>query len=98
MLTNFLDCIKAAKAAKLEVLQINIFTALLSGLKGIVEDKVSFGGDEVVSAGVSLIGQALTSTNPQLRCTAGECLGRIAQVTTSFDLFQLFLIFSAGCL
>ena len=81
MLTHFQECIKAAKAAKLEVLQINIFTALLSGLKGIVEDKVSFGGGEVVSAGMSLIGPALTSTNPQLRCAAAECLGRIAQVT-----------------
>ena len=84
MLTHFQECIKAAKAAKLEVLQINIFTALLSGLKGIVEDKVSFGGTEVISAGVSLIGPALTSTNPQLRCAAGECLGRIAQVNNYF--------------
>ena len=84
MLTHFQECIKAAKAAKLEVLQINIFTALLSGLKGIVENKVSFGGTEVVSAGVSLIGPALTSTNPQLRCAAGECLGRIAQVNNYF--------------
>ena len=83
MLNHFLECIKVAKAAKLEVLQINIFTALLSGLKGIVEDKARLGGGEVVSAGMSLIVPALTSPSPQLRCAAGECLGRIAQVTMS---------------
>ena len=71
---------RTAKANKLEVLQINIFTALLSGMKGLVEDKTSFGGSEVVSAGTSLISSVLTSANPLLRCAAGECLGRIAQV------------------
>ena len=48
MLNHFNDCIRTAKTNKLEVLQINIFTALLSGLKGIVEDKTSFGGGRVV--------------------------------------------------
>jgi len=80
MLNHFNDCIKTAKANKLEVLQINIFTALLSGMKGLVEDKTSFGGSEVVSAGTSLISSVLASSNPLLRCAAGECLGRIAQV------------------
>ena len=80
MLAHFTDCIKTAKTARLEVLQLNIFTALLSGLKGLVEDKASMGGGEVVSAAVALLSPALTSTNPLLRCAAGECLGRIAQV------------------
>ena len=56
ILTHFQECIKAAKAAKLEILQINICTALLSGLKSFVEYKVSFGGSKIINA--------ITSTNP----------------------------------
>ena len=85
MLAHFTDCIKTAKTARLEVLQLNIFTALLSGLKGLVEDKAGMGGGEVVSAAVALLSPALTSTNPLLRCAAGECLGRIAQVVADND-------------
>jgi len=82
MLNHFSECIKTAKANKLEVLQINIFTALLSGLKGLVEDKTSFGGKELTSAATNLISSVLTSNNPLLRCAAGESLGRIAQVVS----------------
>ena len=49
-------------------------------MKGLVEEKTSFGGDDVVVAGSALINSVLTSSNPLLRCAAGECLGRIAQV------------------
>jgi len=82
MLNHFTECIKTAKTNKLEVLQINIFTALLSGLKGLVDDKTSFGGKELTSAATGLISGVLTSNNPLLRCAAGESLGRIAQVVS----------------
>jgi len=82
MLNHFADCIKTAKANKLEVLQINIFTALLSGLRGLVDDKASFGGKELTAAATSLISGVLTSNNPLLRCAAGESLGRISQVVS----------------
>ena len=80
MLQHFGECIRTAKTNKAEILQINIFTALLSGLKGLVEEKTVFGGSEVISAATSLITAALTSQNPLLRCAAGEALGRMAQV------------------
>ena len=80
MLSHFAESLKTAKAARLEVLQLNIMTAVLSGLKGVVEEKVSLGGSEVVKLSTSLVRTVLTSPNPSLRCAAGECLGRIAQV------------------
>jgi len=80
MLQHFGECIRTAKSNKTEILQINIFTALLSGLKGLVEEKSNFGGSDVISAATSLITGALTSQNPLLRCAAGEALGRMAQV------------------
>ena len=91
MLNHFTECLKTAKASRLEELQLNIMTALLSGLKGLVEEKVVVGGSEVVKVSVSLIRTVLTSSNPGLRCAAGECLGRIAQVrrTTQLTSFQL---------
>ena len=52
-------------------------------MKGLVEDKTSFSGQDVVTALSSLINSVLTSNNPLLRCAAGECLGRIAQVSQS---------------
>ena len=49
-------------------------------------------------AGSALINSVLTSSNPLLRCAAGECLGRIAQVSErggkyfyfSVSIFPLF--------
>ncbi|KAK3093785.1 hypothetical protein FSP39_020183 [Pinctada imbricata] len=57
MLQHFNECIKSAKSARQQAVQMNIFTAVLCALKG-----------------------ALSSTNPILRCAAGEALGRMAQV------------------
>ena len=79
MLIHFQECIMAANAAKIEVPQIKIFTALLSGLTRIIEEggRGQLWRGEVISAGMSLNGPALTSTNQQLRCAAAECLRRI---------------------
>uniref|UniRef100_A0A1B0GJ56 HEAT repeat-containing protein 5B n=2 Tax=Lutzomyia longipalpis TaxID=7200 RepID=A0A1B0GJ56_LUTLO len=60
--------------------KMNIFTALLSGLKGLTETKSSIGQEDVKKSATSLIITSLVSTNSVLRCAAGEALGRIAQV------------------
>lgn len=80
MLEHFAECIKHAKSSRQEAVQMNIFTALLSGLKGLTETKSSIGQDEVRKSATNLIISALICNNPILRCAAGEALGRIAQV------------------
>ncbi|KAL7035637.1 hypothetical protein ACKWTF_008482 [Chironomus riparius] len=80
MLEHFSECIKHAKSQRQEAVQMNIFTALLCGLKGLTDSKSSIGLDDVKKSATSLIINALVSTNPILRCSAGEALGRIAQV------------------
>uniref|UniRef100_A0A182S6N7 HEAT repeat-containing protein 5B n=1 Tax=Anopheles maculatus TaxID=74869 RepID=A0A182S6N7_9DIPT len=80
MLEHFGECIKHAKSSRQEAVQMNIFTALLSGLKGLTETKAAIGQDDVRKSATNLIINALTSANPILRCAAGEALGRIAQV------------------
>lgn len=80
MLDHFGECIKHAKSSRQEAVQMNIFTALLSGLKGLTETKASIGQEEVRKSATNLIINALICANPILRCAAGEALGRIAQV------------------
>lgn len=80
MLDHFGECIKHAKSQRQEAVQMNIFTALLCGLKGLTESKTSIGQEDVRKSATNLIINALISTNPILRCAAGEALGRIAQV------------------
>lgn len=80
MLDHFGECIKHAKSQRQEAVQMNIFTALLCGLKGLTESKSSIGQEDVRKSATNLIISALISTNPILRCAAGEALGRIAQV------------------
>lgn len=36
MLDHFIECIKHTKSSRQEAVQMNVFTALLSGLKGLV--------------------------------------------------------------
>ncbi|KAJ8955466.1 hypothetical protein NQ318_003566 [Aromia moschata] len=59
---------------------MNVFTALLSGLKGLTETKVTLNQEDIKKSAVNLIISSLTSSNPILRCAAGEAVGRIAQV------------------
>lgn len=84
ILEHFTECIKQSKSTRQEAVQMNVFTALLSGLKGLIEAKASFGQEDVRKAATQLIIGALTSTNPILRCAAGEAVGRIAQVMADF--------------
>ncbi|XP_063239681.1 LOW QUALITY PROTEIN: HEAT repeat-containing protein 5B [Bacillus rossius redtenbacheri] len=80
MLDHFAECIRQAKSSRQEAVQMNVFTAVLSGLKGLTEAKATFGQEDVKKSATSLIINALTSSNPVLRCAAGEALGRTAQV------------------
>lgn len=80
MLDHFAECIRHAKSSRQEAVQMNVFTAVLSGLKGLTEAKTTFGQEDVKKSAASLIIGALTSSNPILRCAAGESLGRMAQV------------------
>ncbi|QQP56837.1 Uncharacterized protein FKW44_001638, partial [Caligus rogercresseyi] len=67
MLNHFVEQLKASTKsnARTDAIQLNIFCAILSGLKGLVDAKVGFGNQE---------------DNPLMRCVAAEALGRMAQV------------------
>ncbi|XP_014227190.1 HEAT repeat-containing protein 5B isoform X3 [Trichogramma pretiosum] len=80
MLDHFNECIKHAKSARQEAIQMNVFTAVLSGFKGLSETKTSFGQDDVKKSATNLIISSLNSSNAILRWAAGEAVGRMAQV------------------
>ncbi|XP_015601934.1 HEAT repeat-containing protein 5B isoform X2 [Cephus cinctus] len=80
MLDHFSECIKHAKSGRQEAIQMNVFTAVLTGLKGLNEAKTSFGQEDVKKSATNLIISALVSSNSILRWAAGEAMGRMAQV------------------
>uniref|UniRef100_G3NKB2 HEAT repeat-containing protein 5B n=1 Tax=Gasterosteus aculeatus aculeatus TaxID=481459 RepID=G3NKB2_GASAC len=80
MLDHFAECIKQAKGVRQQAVQLNIFTAVLSALKGLAENKSTLGPEEVRKTALALVMGALDNPNPILRCAAGEALGRMAQV------------------
>lgn len=82
MFNHFAECIKQARSARQEAVQMNIFAALLSGLKGLNEIKASIGQEDVQKVATNLIIGALATTNPILKCAAGEASGRMAQVVS----------------
>uniref|UniRef100_A0A3Q0KPG9 HEAT repeat-containing protein 5B n=1 Tax=Schistosoma mansoni TaxID=6183 RepID=A0A3Q0KPG9_SCHMA len=81
MLEHFTECIRLTKSIRQEAVQINVFAALLSALRYLAETKSTFGDDPALrKAATNLIFATLTSQSVLLRCVAGECLGRLAQV------------------
>ncbi|XP_045624859.2 LOW QUALITY PROTEIN: HEAT repeat-containing protein 5B [Procambarus clarkii] len=80
MLNLFGDMIRAAKSQRQEAVQMNIFTAVLSALKVLSDNKASFGQDDVKKAATALLLGGLTHPNSTLRCASGEAIGRMAQV------------------
>lgn len=80
MLDHFSECIKHTKSGRQEAIQMNVFTAVLSGLKGLNEAKTGFGQEDVKKSATNLIISTLVSSNPILRWAAGEAVGRMAQV------------------
>ena len=63
---------------------MNIFAAMLAGLKGLAEAKLPLAGAELIAATRTLVTSSLTSASPLLRCTAAESVGRLAQVTAQY--------------
>lgn len=55
MLDHFAECIRHAKSSRQEAVQMNVFTAVLSGLKGLTESKTTFGQEDVKKSAASLI-------------------------------------------
>ncbi|VEL14411.1 unnamed protein product, partial [Protopolystoma xenopodis] len=89
VLDHCADCIRLSKSTRQEAIQCNVIAALLIALRRLAETKSSFGEDtELRKSTINLIfvGLLLTLTsaivtpNQLLRCAAGECLGRLAQV------------------
>ncbi|XP_054269957.1 HEAT repeat-containing protein 5B-like isoform X2 [Macrosteles quadrilineatus] len=100
MLEHFAECMKAAKSCRADAVTLNVFAALLSGLKGLTDNKAGIGQDDVKKNATALIIGVLTNGSSMLRCAAAECLGRLAQVVgdprftaelaqTSFDRLKL---------
>ena len=91
MLEHFAQHLKVSQNRCLphraEAVNANIYAAVLASLKGLVDTKAkTLGNDEVKRLAVGIINSGLVSTNASIRCTAAECLGRLAQVI----LIQLF--------
>ena len=55
MLEHFTDCMKTAKHNRQEAIHINIFTALLLGLKQMGDQKITINQEEVKRAAANLI-------------------------------------------
>jgi len=55
MLDHFAECIRHAKSSRQEAVQMNVFTAVLSGLKGLTEAKTTFGQEDVKKSAAALI-------------------------------------------
>ncbi|RZF46525.1 hypothetical protein LSTR_LSTR014514 [Laodelphax striatellus] len=91
MLGHFADCIRAAKSCRADAVALNVFAALLAGMKGLHggggggsggggSGQAAINHDDVRKAATALIVGTLTSGSPLLRCAAAECVGRLAQV------------------
>nr|CAH7763089.1 unnamed protein product [Callosobruchus chinensis] len=100
MLDHFAECIKHVRSTRQEAVQMNVFTALLVGLKNLTETKTNINQEDIKKSAVNLIIGALITPNPILRYAAGEAVGRMAQVIsdpkftaelaqTSFDRLKL---------
>ncbi|XP_057651452.1 HEAT repeat-containing protein 5B [Diorhabda carinulata] len=80
MLDHFTECIKHVRSTRQEAVQMNVFTALLSALKGLTETKVNINQEDIKKSAVNLIIGAIVSPNPLLRYAAADAVGRMAQV------------------
>ncbi|TMW51951.1 hypothetical protein DOY81_002941 [Sarcophaga bullata] len=80
MLDHFGECIRQAKSSRQEAVQMNVYTALLCGLKVLTDNKASIGQEDVRKNFTNLVTSGLNSSNSMLRCASAEALGRLAQV------------------
>lgn len=78
---HFAECIRLAKSARQEAIQINVFAALLNAVRRLTETKTAFGeASELRDSLTSLSMFALASPRLLLRLAASECIGRLAQL------------------
>lgn len=80
ILEHLLTCVRQAKSTRQQAVLINVFTAILTALKNLIEAKVETIGEPVINGFINLINIGVASSSPMLRCAAGEALGRLAQV------------------
>ena len=85
MLDHFCSHLKVCQTQnqnlRAEAVCMNIYAAVLASLRGLVDVKAkTLGNDEVKRLALSVIVNGLTSHHTMIRCTAAECLGRLAQV------------------
>ena len=105
LLQHFHDCLKTGKAARVEALQTNIYSALLAGLRGLVEagpgglDRAGAGpGRDLAAAAVGLARPGLTAAGTLQRAAAAEILGRAAQAVRDSKLMAELAQHSFDCL
>ena len=86
MLEHFSQHLKVSQTQssqnqRAEAVCLNIYAAVLASLRGLVDVKAkSLGNDEVKRLALGIIVSGLVSNHSMIRCTAAECLGRLAQV------------------
>ncbi|KAL1493305.1 hypothetical protein ABEB36_011384 [Hypothenemus hampei] len=79
-LDHFAECVRATRSSRQEAVQLNIFAALLCGLKSLASAKASLNAEEVKKAS-ALASAALATQGGSviLRAAAAEILGRVAR-------------------
>lgn len=55
MLEHFAECMKATKSCRADAVTLNVFAALLAGLKGLSDNKAGIGQDDVKKNATNLI-------------------------------------------
>lgn len=79
-LDHFSECVRAARSSRQEAVQLNVFAALLSGLRGLAAAKASLSNDEAKRAAALSSGAlAATGAPAVLKAAAAETLGRLAR-------------------
>ena len=101
MLDHFCSHLKVCQTQnqnhRAEAVCLNIYAAVLASLRGLVDVKAkTLGNDEVKRLALSVIVNGLTSHHTMIRCTAAECLGRLAQVNIIyiFKRSGIYIIFT----
>uniref|UniRef100_A0A8C4LGU1 HEAT repeat-containing protein 5A n=1 Tax=Equus asinus asinus TaxID=83772 RepID=A0A8C4LGU1_EQUAS len=77
---DLLDCVKHAKGARQQVVQLHVVSSVSSFLKYVAGAKGSLGPEEMRRPALALVMGALESSSPLLRCAAAEAWARLAQV------------------
>ncbi|KAL8169275.1 UNVERIFIED_CONTAM: HEAT repeat-containing protein 5A [Gekko kuhli] len=80
VLEQLMASIKQAKGSRQQIVQQNVVSAFSNFLKHLASCKGDLGSEEIQKCALTLLINALESSNPLLRCSAAESLARLAQV------------------